>query len=154
MCGAAPDNVDAAIATANGNVDTVGTILELGAATATDIGDLPPSSTLGTPAWDGSGEKRTYDRADLLSDSGFPEPWRLITTRPAAAHCFSVSLQRPDSVTGANFIESGDSGSLLVESATARPIGAAVCRRRHHAMANPIGDVIAVLNTRTAPDLA
>ncbi len=46
LCGAAPDNVDAAIATANGNVDTVGTILELGAATATDIGDLPPSSTL------------------------------------------------------------------------------------------------------------
>jgi hypothetical protein len=50
LCGAAPDNVDAAISTANGNVDTVGTILELGAATATDIGDLPPSSTLGTPA--------------------------------------------------------------------------------------------------------
>lgn len=49
--GPAPSNVDAAIAQiVNGNVDPLGNILDLGAATSTSIAAAPPSSTLAVPA--------------------------------------------------------------------------------------------------------
>jgi hypothetical protein len=56
-------------------------------------------------------------------------------------------------VTGANFIESGDSGSLLVEEATARPLGLLYASGGTTSVANPITDVINVLNTRTGAGL-
>ncbi len=58
---------------------------------------------------------------------------------PAAHHgLFKSHFTNQILVTGANFIESGDSGSLLVESATARPVGLMYAGGGSTAVANPI----------------
>jgi hypothetical protein len=155
LCGLAPDNVDAAIASANGNVDSVGTILELGAATTTDIGDLPPSSTLGTPAI-GLAVAKSGRTTGLTCSSIQALNGSVAVDYDAScggATAFQSHFTNQILVTGANFIESGDSGSLLVESATARPVGLMYAGGGSTAVANPITDVIAVLNTRTSAGL-
>jgi hypothetical protein len=155
LCGAAPDNVDAAISSANGSVDSLGTILELGAATTTDIGDLPPSSTLGTPAI-GLAVAKSGRTTGLTCSSIQALNGSVAVDYDAScggATAFQSHFTNQILVTGANFIESGDSGSLLVESATARPVGLMYAGGGSTAVANPITDVIAVLNTRTSAGL-
>jgi hypothetical protein len=155
LCGAAPDNVDAAIATANGNMDTVGTILELGAATATDIGDLPPSSTLGTPAV-GLAVAKSGRTTGLTCSSIEGLAGSVAVDYDSSCHgatAFQSHFKNQILVTGANFIESGDSGSLLVETNTARPVGLMYAAGGTTAVANPITDVINVLDARTSTGL-
>jgi predicted lactoylglutathione lyase len=155
LCGAAPDNVDAAIATANGNVDTAGTILELGAATTTDIGDLPPSSTLGTPAI-GLAVAKSGRTTGLTCSSIEGLAGSVAVDYDSSCHgatAFQSHFKNQILVTGANFIESGDSGSLLVETNTARPVGLMYASGGTTAVANPITDVITVLNARTSTGL-
>jgi len=157
LCGLAPDNVDAAISTANGNVDTIGTILELGAATSTDIGDLPPSSNLGlaSPA-DGfpvakSGRTTGLTCSTIVAFSG-----TIAVDYDAScggATAFQSHYNNQISVRGGSFIQPGDSGSLLVERDTARPLGLLYAGGSSSAIANPIRDVLAVLNARTSAGL-
>lgn len=156
LCGAAPDNVDAAIAAANGNVDSVGTILELGAATTTDIGDLPPSSTLGTAAI-GVAVAKSGRTTGLTCSTIEGVVGSVAVDYDSSCHgptAFQSHFNNQIVVTGANFIESGDSGSLLVESATARPVGLLYAAGSTSAVASPIGTVLNVLNTRTGAGLA
>ncbi len=155
LCGVAPDNVDAAISTANGNVDPAGTILELGAATATDIGDLPPSSTLGTASV-GEGVAKSGRTTGLTCSTIQAIDGSVAVDYDAScggATAFQAHYHNQITVVGGNFIESGDSGSLLVDNATARPLGLLYASGTSNAVANPIADVIAVLDTRTSAGL-
>jgi hypothetical protein len=155
LCGAAPDNVDAAIASADANVDSAGTILELGAATTTDIGDLPPSSTLGTPAI-GLAVAKSGRTTGLTCSSIEGLAGSVAVDYDSSCHgatAFQSHFKNQILVTGANFIESGDSGSLLVETNTARPVGLMYAAGGTTAVANPITDVINVLDARTSTGL-
>jgi hypothetical protein len=157
LCGAAPDNVDAAIAAANGNVDSIGTILELGAATTTDIGDLPPSSTLGlaSPAAGfpvaKSGRTTGLTCSTIVAFSGTIAVDYESSCGGATA--FQSHYTNQIAVSGGSFIQQGDSGSLLVERDTARPLGLLYAGGTSSAIANPIRDVLALLNTRTGAGL-
>jgi hypothetical protein len=155
LCGLAPDNVDAAISTANGNVDTIGTILELGAATSTDIGDLPPSSTLGTPAI-GEGVAKSGRTSGLTCSAIEGLAGSVAVDYDAScggATAFQSHFNGQILVTGGTFIQPGDSGSLLVDKNTARPVGLLYASGGSTSVANPINDVINVMNARTGVGL-
>ena len=57
-------------------------------------------------------------------------------------------------VTGGNFIEAGDSGSLLVTQASAEPVGLLYASGGTSSVANPITEVIAKMVAKTSPGLA
>jgi hypothetical protein len=157
LCGAAPDNVDAAIATTtNANIDSAGTILELGAATATAIGDLPPSSTIGTPsvgmavAKSGRTTGLTCSSIEGLAGSVAVD----YESACGGTTAFQAHFTNQILVTGGNFIEAGDSGSLLVTQASAEPLGLLYASGGTDSVANPITEVIAKLVAKTSPGLA
>jgi hypothetical protein len=157
LCGAAPDNVDAAIAsTTNANTDSAGTILELGAATATAIGDLPPSSTISAPSI-GMAVAKSGRTTGLTCSSIEGVAGSVAVDYDNACGgttAFQAHFNNQILVTGGNFIEAGDSGSLLVTQASAEPVGLLYASGGTNSVANPIADVIAVMVAKTAPGLA
>jgi hypothetical protein len=157
LCGAAPDNVDAAIAsTTNANTDAAGTILELGAATATTIDDLPPSSTIAAPtigmavAKSGRTTGLTCSSIEAVAGSVAVDYENACGGTTAFQSHFNNQIM----VTGGNFIESGDSGSLLVTQASAEPVGLLYASGGTSSVANPITTVIATMVAKTSPGLA
>lgn len=159
-CGPAPSNVDAAIAqTSIASTDSAGTILELGTATSTDIGDAPPSATLATASIGlgvaKSGRTTGLTCSTIESISGrFAVDYDSVCGAATAA--FQAQFSNQISVTGGTFIEPGDSGSLLVTSAQARPVGLLYAGSPDpggSAIANPIQDVLNVFNNGTAPTI-
>jgi hypothetical protein len=152
LCGSAPSNVDAAIAEiVPGQVDTSGTILDLGPAGATTIADAPPSSTLGVAALgEGVGKSgrttgltcstvtsisttTSIDYEGTCGDTAPPS-----TTPPAFAVIFTNQVM----IAGGNFSAGGDSGSLIVDTATARPVALLYGGSPTNTVANPIQEVI------------
>jgi len=152
LCGPAQRNVDAAIAEiVPSQVDTSGTILDLGPAGATTIADAPPSSTLGVATLgEGVGKSgrttgltcstvtsiTTTTSIDYEGTCGDTTPPS--TTPPAFAAIFTNQVV----IAGGNFSAGGDSGSLVVDTATARPVALLYGGGPTSTVANPIQDVI------------
>jgi hypothetical protein len=159
----ASTNADAAIAAVNaGAVNTGGSILELGA--------LQPNGTLaaappGTSSSGGKGESATLNMS--VAKSG----------RTTGLTCASVSALSLDvsvdyftdcaetkpyttkmytsqiAVTGNQFSDAGDSGSLVVDSSNAEPVGLFFAGGINtsgvsEGVANPVGDVLSELSSQ------
>jgi hypothetical protein len=154
LCGPSPLNVDAAIAEIiPGQVDLTGGILDLGAAGATTIAAAPPSSTIGVPTLgEGVGKSgrtsgltcSTIDALnanlsiDYEASCGDTSP---PNNNPPA---FSAIYVNQVMIAGAAFSAGGDSGSLIVDTATARPVALLYGGSDTDTVANPIQDVINV----------
>lgn len=160
VCGAAPSNVDAAIAAPTvGEVDTTGSILDFGTAGPTSIGDLPPSATpfqglpVGGQPVAKSGRTSGLTCSTVQSIGG---PFRIsYFASCGGAVAFDATYQNQIVVNGGNFIQPGDSGSLLVTSDTARALGLLFASDgQTSSIANPIGDVFKALTSgANAPTL-
>jgi hypothetical protein len=151
LCGHAPSNVDAAIAEiVSGQVDTSGTILDQGAVGASSIAAAAPSSVLGTPTL-GEAVGKT-GRSSGLTCSTIQS---LVTTilidydsvcggtTPAFTAYFNNQLV----IAGGAFSAGGDSGSLIVDTGTARAVGLLYGGNSASTTANPIQDVVNALTT-------
>ena len=147
--GPAPSNVDAAIAAINMvNVDNSGNILDLGAANSTSIAAAPPSSTLATPANvlaanEGVGKS---GRSTGLTCSNLSSISTNVSVdydvNCGGAKAFTSTFSNQVIVNGGNFSASGDSGSLVVTTDTARPVGLLYAGNNTSTTANPIQDVL------------
>lgn len=148
--GPAPSNVDAAIAQiVAGTVDTSGSILDLGAAGANSIAAAPPSSTLAVPA-------NVLAANEGVAKSGRSSGLTCSTLQSinvtvsvdynsscGGAKAFTATFSNQVIVNGGSFSAGGDSGSLIVTSDTARPLGLLYGGNSTSTSANPIADVIA-----------
>jgi hypothetical protein len=148
--GPAPSNVDAAIAQiVGGAVDTTGSILDLGAAGATNIVAAPPSVTLANPAAVLSANEGVAKsgRSSGLTCSNLMSVNTQVSVDYNAscggAKAFTSTFNNQVIVNGGSFSASGDSGSLVVTSDTARPVGLLYGGNSTTTSANPIADVIA-----------
>jgi len=147
LCGPSPSNVDAAIAEiAPGQVDLTGTILDLGPVGATSIAAQPPSSTIGTPALSQgvgkSGRTTGLTCSTITSLNASIQvnyEAKCGDTSPAFTSIFTNQIV----INGGTFSGGGDSGSLVVTTDTARPIGLLYGGNTTTTVANPISDVIA-----------
>lgn len=155
-CGPAKSGVDAAIAAVVlGQVDTSGTILDFGAAGPTSIADEPPSAIIFPgPVTPGqqvakSGRTSALTCSTIQGISGdFPVEY---DASCGGAVAFAATFNNQIVVNGANFIQAGDSGSLLVTADTAEPMGLLFAASDVGAVANPIKDVIAQFTNATGP---
>jgi hypothetical protein len=147
--GAAPSNVDAAIAQVAANqVDTSGTILDLGAAGASSIAAAPPSSTNAIPATvlaNNEGVAKSGRSSGLTCSTLQSISTDVQVDYDAAcngAKAFTANFTNQVIVNGGNFSAAGDSGSLVVTSDTARPVGLLYAGNSTTSSANPIADVL------------
>lgn len=145
-------NVDAAIAlVAPGAVDLSGAILDLGVAGPLGIAPEPPSATPGDPATVLAAGTRVAKtgrstgltcstlsaisadiQVDYSSSCGGPTE-------------FTVTFTNQLVISGAGFSEAGDSGSLIVTSDAARPLGLLFAGTSTTTAAHPIAAVLNAL---------
>ncbi len=155
--GPAPSNVDAALATTvPGTVDPAGNILDLGAATGNVIAAAPPSSTLAVAPTAGlqvakSGRSTGLTCNTLAAVANVTIDYAASCGGPKA---FTSTFANQVIVNGGNFSASGDSGSLIVDAATARPIGLLYGGNSTSTTANPIQEVLAKLGALTGSTLS
>jgi len=153
LCGHAPSNVDAAIAEiVPGQVDLSGNILDLGPAGATSIAAAPPSNTLGVPTLGEpvgkSGRTSGLTCSTIASIGGtFVIEYDATCgdTSPAFASYFTGQI----AIQGGSFSAAGDSGSLVVDTTTARPVALLYGGSPTDTVANPIQDVIAAFGANS-----
>jgi hypothetical protein len=148
--GPAPSNVDAAIAQiVGGAVDTSGSILDLGAAGATSIAAVPPSVTPANPAAvlsANEGVAKSGRSSGLTCSTLMSVNTQVSVDYNAScggAKAFTSTFNNQVIVNGGSFSASGDSGSLVVTSDTARPVGLLYGGNSTTTSANPIQDVLA-----------
>ncbi|HEY6349356.1 MAG TPA: hypothetical protein VI636_08120 [Candidatus Angelobacter sp.] len=151
--GASPSNVDAAIAQViAGTVDPSGAILDLGAAGSTSIAAAPPSSNPAPPpatvlatnegvAKSGRSTGLTCSNLQAVNASVSVQ----YNASCGGAVAFTSTFSNQIVINGANFSASGDSGSLVVTSDTARPLGLLFAGNATSTTANSIQDVITAL---------
>jgi hypothetical protein len=143
-----PNPVDAAIAQiASGKVDTSGNILLLGA--TADANGVPVS---GSPHA-GSGVIVNVNRPVAKSGRSSGLTCSTIETTPATfsvnyfktcggSTSFTVMYSNQVGVSGADFSQAGDSGSLIVTQDTADPVALLFAASDTDTVGNPIGDVL------------
>jgi hypothetical protein len=155
--GAAPSNVDAAIAqiaSTTTSVDNVagvptGTILDLGAANGTSIADAPPSTTLAVPSTvlannttvAKSGRTSSLTCSNLLSVTTTVQV-AYETSCGSGVTAFNAQFAGQVVVNGGNFSASGDSGSLIVTADQARPLALLYGGNSNSTVGNPVQDII------------
>ncbi len=149
--GAAPSNVDASIAAVvAGNVDTTGSILDLGPVSGSSITAAPPSLTLANPATVlGTAGAITVAKSGRSSGLTCSNLGSITTTVQVdydascgGATAFTATFSNQIIINGGNFSAAGDSGSLIVTSDTARPLGLLYAGNNTGTAANVITDVL------------
>jgi hypothetical protein len=154
-------NVDAAIARVSpGLVDAKGDILELGAKQQDGtLASAPP----GVSSSGGKGEKAALGmmvaksgRTTGLTCAGVSAVSvdvvvDYFTDCAETTHALSKTFTNQIAIAGTNFSDAGDSGALVVDSTNAEPVGlffagGTDANGVEHAIANPIGDVLAELD--------
>ena len=151
LCGHAPSNVDAAFAEiVPGEVDLGGTILDLGPVGTTSIAAAPPSATLGAASLgeavgkSGRTTGLTCSTVQSLNDTiliDYEAKCGDIKNKVPAA--FTAYFTNQVTVNGGSFSAGGDSGSLIVDTGTSRPVALLYGGNTLSTVANPIQDVIA-----------
>jgi hypothetical protein len=149
-CGQAPSNVDAAIAAiVAGGVDTSGAILDLGPPGTSRIGAAPPSATVANPATvmaTNEGVTKSGRSTGLTCSTVESVATTVSVVYDAACGgptAFTATFLNQIIIGGGGFSASGDSGSLIVTSDTARPVGLLYGGNSSSTSANPIQDVLA-----------
>jgi hypothetical protein len=146
LCGHAPDNVDAAIAEiVAGQVDGSGAILDLGAAGTTSIAAAQPSATIGTPGLGeavGKSGRTTGLTCSTIQSLNTTVLINYDATCGDTTPSFTAYFNNQMVIAGGAFSSGGDSGSLIVDTGTARPVGLLYGGDNTSTVANPIQDVI------------
>jgi len=145
LCGDSPSNVDAAIATIiPGQVDLTGNILDLGPAGATSIAAAPPSSQIAAPALNQAVAKagRTSGLTCSTVESINMDIGVNYDASCGGALAFTAVFHGQVVISGGTFSASGDSGSLIVTSDTARPVALLYGGNPTSTTANPLLDTI------------
>lgn len=140
-------NVDAAIAQIiTGAVDTTGTILLLGSTTTAGVPDPgPPHAGTGIAATLGMGVGKSGRTTGLTcSRVGAVGVATAVQyqTGCGTGSTFSVTYSNQISVTGGTFSGAGDSGSLIVSTATADPVALVYAGSDTDTVGNPVQDVL------------
>ena len=155
LCGPAPSNVDAAIASVvPGSVDANGNILDLGAAGPTSIADAAPSATVATVVA-GTPVAKSGRTTGLTCSTVGSTVTTVIVDYDAqcgdATPAYAAFFTNQVIVNGGTFSAGGDSGSLIVTQDTARPVALLYAGNNTSTAANPIADVLAAFSgTNTA----
>jgi hypothetical protein len=146
LCGHAPSNVDAAIAEiVAGQVDASGTILDLGPAGTSSIAAAAPSSTIGAPAVNegvGKSGRTTGLTCSTIQSLNTTVLINYEATCGDTTPAFTAYFTNQLVISGGSFSAGGDSGSLIVDTTTARPVGLLYGGDNLSTVANPIADVI------------
>jgi hypothetical protein len=150
LCGHSPSNVDAAIAEiVAGQVDGGGTILDFGAVGTSSIAAAQPSATIGTATL---GE--TVGKSGRTTGLTCSTIQSLNTTvlinydgtcgddSNGVAPAFTSYFNNQIVIAGGAFSSGGDSGSLIVDTNTSRPVALLYGGSNVSTTANPIQDVI------------
>jgi hypothetical protein len=156
--GQAADNVDAGLAqVAAGQVDTTGSILDLGLAGANSIAAAPPSSTTAVESVGLNVAKS--GRTTGLTCSTVSSILTTVTVDYDST-CggpvgFSSTFINQIIInnSGGGFAAPGDSGALIVTTDQARPVGLLFAGTSNTAVANPIRDVISAFTIQGKPAL-
>jgi hypothetical protein len=151
LCGFAPSNVDAAIAaiatTPTLEVDTTGTILDLGVAGTANIAAAPPSVSLANPSTvlgANEGVAKSGRSSGLTCSTLQSINTQVSVDYKSACNgavAFTALYNNQLIINGGTFSAAGDSGSLIVTSDTARPVGLLYGGNSTTTAANPIQDV-------------
>jgi hypothetical protein len=153
LCGHSPSNVDAGIAEiAAGQVDLSGNILDLGPVGTTSIAAAPPSATIGTPSL-GEAVGKSGRTTGLTCSNIQSLNVTILVNYDAScggAVAFTAYFTNQVTISGGTFSAGGDSGSLVVDTGTARPIGLLYGGNTVSTVANPIQDVIAAFGGAAA----
>jgi hypothetical protein len=159
LCGHAPSNVDAAIAEiVPGQVDLSGNILDLGPAGSSSIAAAPPSSIIGVPTLNEpvskSGRTTGLTCSTIASIGGtfvidYEGTCGDSSANPPVAPAFASYFTGQIAIQGGSFSAAGDSGSLVVDTATARPVALLYGGSPTDTVANPIQDVIAAFGANS-----
>jgi hypothetical protein len=160
-CGPSPSNVDAAIAQVvllpTAQVDTSGAILDLGPAGSAGIAAAPPSSMLADPATvlrNSEGVAKS-GRHSGLTCSTLQSVMTTVSVQYDASCggsvAFTATFSNQVIINGGTFSAMGDSGSLVVTSDTARPVGLLFAGNSTSTSANPIQDVLNVFTPTGGP---
>jgi len=146
LCGPAPKNVDAAIAEiVPGEVDLSGTILDLGPAGATSIAAAAPSSIIGVPSLNepvGKSGRTTGLTCSTITSIGMTFVIEYDNTCGDTTPAFASFFTGQVVIGGGAFSAAGDSGSLIVDTTTARPVALLYGGSPTDTVAHPIQDVI------------
>jgi hypothetical protein len=146
LCGHAPSNVDAAIAeVVPTQVDGSGAILDLGPVGSSSISPAPPSATIGTPALGegvGKSGRTTGLTCSTIQSLNTTVLIDYETSCGSATKAFTAYFTNQLVIAGGSFSAGGDSGSLIVDTSTARPLGLLYGGDSTSTVANPISDVI------------
>lgn len=147
LCGHAPSNVDAAIAEISaGEVDPSGAILDYGTVGSTSIEAAAPSSTIGTPALGeavGKSGRTTGLTCSTIQSLNNTILVNYDATCGDTTPAFTAYFINQVTISGGSFSGGGDSGSLIVDTGTARAVGLLYAGNSVSTVANPIQDVIA-----------
>lgn len=159
LCGHAPSNVDAAIAEiVPSEVDLSGNILDLGPAGSTSIAAAPPSSTLGIATLGepvGKSGRTTGLTCSTIASIGgtfaidYEGTCGDSAATPPVAPAFASYFTGQIAIQGGSFSAAGDSGSLVVDTTTARPVALLYGGSPTDTVANPIQDVIAAFGANS-----
>lgn len=154
LCGHSPSNVDAGIAEiAAGQVDPSGTILDLGPVGTTSIAAAPPSATIGTPSLGesvGKSGRTTGLTCSTIQSLNLTILVNYDASCGATSPAFTAYFTNQVTISGGTFSAGGDSGSLVVDNGTSRPIGLLYGGNSTSTVANPIHDVIAAFGGAAA----
>jgi len=147
LCGHSPSNVDAAYAEiVAGQVDTSGTILDLGPVGTTTIAAAPPSATIGIPSLGeavGKSGRTTGLTCSNIQSLNLTILVNYDSVCGAASPAFTAYFTNQVTISGGTFSAGGDSGSLVVDTGTSRAVGLLYGGNSTSTVANPIQDVIA-----------
>jgi hypothetical protein len=137
---------DAAMAqVVSGKVDATGAILQLGTVSAGLAQPAPPSSTMGTPAVGMQVAKSGRTSGLTCSSIAAVNVQVEIDYSPSCgsnATAFTVIFNNQIDIVSTSFSAAGDSGSLIVDANTARPVGLLYGGSPSDTVANPIADVL------------
>jgi len=145
-------NVDAAMAQVIGNeVDATGTILDL----AGPGQPAPPSSQIAAPTPNQqvakSGDATGLTCASIMSVSTSVSVD--YQTQCQGGDKFTVVFQKQILIGSGSFSNNGDSGSLVVTTDTARPVGLLYAGSSSDTVAHPINDVLTALKDPNSPEV-
>lgn len=138
MAGLGTSNVDAAIAQVrNGMVDPSGAILTIGVPASSTVA---PAINMGVAK---SGRTTGFTCAAIGSvNTSVTVQYE---TQCGGGSTFNVTYRNQVVINNNKFSAGGDSGSLIVNSATAQPVGLLFAGSSTSTIANPIGDVKSAL---------
>jgi hypothetical protein len=137
-------NVDAALALITpGSVDTTGGILELGSGGGAGI----PATGLANPSVGEPVAKSGRSTGLTCSSISSVNTTAKVDYQTSCNQgtTFTVTFQDQLVINGASFSASGDSGSLIVDTNTAQPVGLLYAGSDTDTVANPIGSVLNAL---------